>query len=205
MADLSGSAPRRRFWGWGIEGAGPSAAQQDAIRGVLEARFGTSLSPVPEPRLEDVNLPAPRVSAPESLSEICSAGPHDRAGHTYGKSYRDSVRGVRGEFPNPPDLVAFPRDEAEVASLLDWASDARLAAIPYGGGSSVVGGVEGPVGDDWRGVLTIDLGRLGPTSSAPHGRSSIVTRIITALSTAIALGVLAGTAIGVAAQGPMLA
>jgi alkyldihydroxyacetonephosphate synthase len=160
MAEARGEAPRRRFWGWGVEGAGPSEAQQEGIRSVLEARFDTALSPVPEPRLEDVTLPKPRIEPKDTLAHLCSADPHERAGHTYGKSYRDSVRGVRGEFPHPPDLVAFPESEADVTALLDWASDARLAVVPYGGGSSVVGGVETAIGGDYRGVLTVDLTRL---------------------------------------------
>jgi alkyldihydroxyacetonephosphate synthase len=56
--------------------------------------------------------------------------------------------------------VAFPTTEAEVAALLDWCSDAGAAAIPYGGGSSVVGGVEF-TGDGFAGTVTIDLGKMG--------------------------------------------
>jgi alkyldihydroxyacetonephosphate synthase len=49
--------------------------------------------------------------------------------------------------------VAYPRDEAEVAAVLDWCAGARIACIPYGGGSSVVGGVEARVGDSSWGCL----------------------------------------------------
>ncbi|MEC9298876.1 MAG: carboxypeptidase regulatory-like domain-containing protein, partial [Gemmatimonadota bacterium] len=56
----------------------------------------------------------------------------------YGRSYRDVVRGGRGEFPNPPDVVAYPRDEDEIAAVLDWCSDQGIVCIPFGGGSSVV-------------------------------------------------------------------
>lgn len=152
--------PRRRFWGWGIEGRGPGPDHQAGIARVLSDRFGVALSPpVPEPRIEDVVLPAPRVAPPAALAGICSTDREDRAGHAYGKSFRDVVRGLRREFPNPPDVVARPRDEAEVAALLDWCGSADLVAIPYGGGSSVVGGVE-PPREARRGVVTIDLERL---------------------------------------------
>ena len=70
------------------------------------------------------------------------------------------VRGFRGEIDNPPDLVARPRDEAEVEAVLGWCADAGAAAIPYGGGTSVVGGVEPRVGDRYAGAVTIDLGAL---------------------------------------------
>ena len=57
-------------------------------------------------------------------------------------------------------MVAFPRDAGEVEALLDWCAERGAAAIPYGGGTSVVGGVEAAVGDGYAGAVTIDLGRL---------------------------------------------
>ena len=127
----------------------------------MAGRFGVDALDVREPpALTDIALRPPRVSPPAALAERCSSEIYDRAGHTYGKSYRDVVRAFRGDLANPPDLVAFPRDERDVVALLDWCADARLAAIPYGGGSSVVGGVECDVGDDFSGVVSIDLTRL---------------------------------------------
>jgi alkyldihydroxyacetonephosphate synthase len=127
----------------------------------VAARFGVDELDVREPpTLADLALRAPRVSPPATLAELCSYDLYDRAGHTYGKAYRDVVRAFRGDLANPPDVVAFPRDEGDVVALLDWCADARVAAIPYGGGSSVVGGVECDVGDDFEGVVSIDLTRL---------------------------------------------
>jgi alkyldihydroxyacetonephosphate synthase len=154
------SGPQRSFWGWGLEGAGPSAEQVRGVARTLSERFGVPLEPAAPPRLEAIALRPPRVRPPAALAPICSDAPEARAGHSYGKSYRDVVRGFRGEFPNPPDQVAFPRDEAELAALLAWCGEARVAAIPYGGGSSVVGGVEPAVGDGYAGALSLDLGRL---------------------------------------------
>jgi alkyldihydroxyacetonephosphate synthase len=154
-------AARRKFWGWGLEGSGPDETQATAITRTLAARFGRSaLELAPAPRLEDVRLRPARVKAPAALAEILSDAAFDRASHAYGKSYRDVVRGARGEFEHPPDLVAFPRREADVAALLDWCGSERLAALPYGGGSSVVGGVEARVSEAFRGAVSIDLGRL---------------------------------------------
>jgi alkyldihydroxyacetonephosphate synthase len=151
----------RSFWGWGRVGGGPSPEQQEGIRKTLAARLGAGeLELAPEPRLADLSLPEPRITPPKSLAKVLSRDPADRAGHTYGKSYRDVIRALRGDFRSPPDWVAFPRSEAEVASLLDWCAEAGAAAIPYGGGSSVVGGVESAVGDGYRGAVSIDLGRL---------------------------------------------
>jgi hypothetical protein len=178
--EVEGMGRRRKFWGWGFEGEGPDAAQAAGIAGVLAKRFGVAeLELAPEPRVEDLKLPAPRMAPPPRLAELCSTAALDRASHTYGKSYRDIVRAVRGQFEHPPDAVAFPRDEDDVVALLDWCSDAELAAIPYGGGSSVVGGVEPRVGERYRGTVSIDLMRLGgvleidPTSRAARVQAGI--------------------------------
>ncbi len=113
--------------------------------------------PVPA---EEVDLAPSRLSAPESLAGILSDDRHDRLGHALGKAYRDVVRGFRGEFPNPPDLVAFPQDESEIEAVLEFCEGQGAAAIPYGGGTSVVGGVEPRLSADYSGAVSIDLGKL---------------------------------------------
>ena len=150
----------RSWWGWGNEGVGPDSRQQESIAEGFRSRFQRADIAVRQPvRLEDLELPPPRVSPSTKLAEVFSDGVRDRAGHAYGKSYRDVVRAFRGQIDNPPDLVAFPRHEDDVAAVLDWASGADVAVVPYGGGSSVVGGVECPLGDR-QGVVSLDLGRL---------------------------------------------
>ena len=173
-------AKTRKFWGWGNEGEGPSDEQAVGIGKTLGSRFGVAeLTVAPAPLLADVQLAAPRVRPPSSLAELCSDAPFDRASHTYGKSYRDTVRGARGDFEPAPDLVAFPRDEADVTALLDWCGAGEIAAIPYGGGSSVVGGVEARDCDAYRGAVSIDLAGLGKlleldrTSRAAHFQAGI--------------------------------
>ena len=157
---MSGGA-RRKFWGWGVEGAGPTPEQVDGIARTLATRFpGVELVRRAPPTEAELALPAPRVAPPASLAPLCSTAPVDRAGHTYGKSFRDVVRAYERRFEHPPDLVAYPRAEADVAALLDWCGQTGTAAIPYGGGSSVVGGVEAAVGDGYRGAVSIDLGGL---------------------------------------------
>ena len=152
---------RRKFWGWGWEGEGPDPNQLAAIEAGLGPMLGiTAPARVAPPRLEELELRAPRVKAPASLEAVLTDAPYERAAHSYGKSYRDLVRALARDFRNPPDLVAYPESEAQLVQLLDWCSDQRLAAIPYGGGSSVCGGVEPSVGDRYAGTLSIDLGKL---------------------------------------------
>jgi alkyldihydroxyacetonephosphate synthase len=155
------AAGRRRFWGWGREGEGPTAEQQETIARAVAARFGLDdVRITPPPRIEELALPAPRVAPPPALAALCSTEAEDRAGHAYGKAFRDVVRALRREYPHPPDVVAFPRREGDVVDVLDWCTRERLAVIPYGGGSSVVGGVEPRLDGRWRGAVSLDLGRL---------------------------------------------
>ena len=91
------------------------------------------------------------------LADLAADDPLDRARHSIGRSYRDLVRGIRGRLDHVPDLVMRPRSEAEVVALLDWAGDAQVAVIPYGGGTSVVGGVEPAVDASYAGVVSLDL------------------------------------------------
>ena len=158
---MANTAKVRKFWGWGYEGEGPSRDQQEQMAKTLAAMFELDdLAVADPPTIDELRLRPPRLDPPASLAPLCTTDPVERAGHTYGKSFRDVVRAFRREFAHPPDVVAVPRTEAEVADVLDWCGDAGAAAIPYGGGSSVVGGVECPVDDDYRGAVTIDLGNL---------------------------------------------
>ncbi len=149
---------RRSFWAWGLEQDEPTAAQVREAAARLSQRYGVEVAPQPLPRSADLRLRPPRISPPASLAAICVADDHDRAVHTYGRSFRDRIRAYNLQFPNPPDIVAHPATEAEVTAVLDWCSSSGYAAIPYGGGSSTVAGFEPPEGYD--GVVTIDLSAL---------------------------------------------
>ncbi len=152
-------ARRLKHWGWGYEDEQLSHEQRRAAAELISGRLGFGSiepeSPAPLPQ-----LPQPRLKAPDAFAEICFADDYERALHAYGRSYRDTVRAFRGHFEHPPDLVAHPRDEAEVQAVLDWALSAGAAVIPFGGGTSVVGGVEPRVGERYAGVVTIDLKAL---------------------------------------------
>jgi alkyldihydroxyacetonephosphate synthase len=108
--------------------------------------------------LDAVEIRGPRLKAPSNLGDLFTDERYERVSRALGKAYRDVVRGFRGEFPNPPDLVALPRDESEIEAALSWSEAEGAAVIPYGGGTSVVGGVEGRLGD--RPFVSLDLRRL---------------------------------------------
>src|SRR5436190_22900334 len=152
---------RRKHWGWGFGDSQPSRRDLEAAAAGVREQLGFGATEVEEPApLDTIDLPGPRVEPPASLSELLSSDAYERVSHALGKAYRDVVRGFRGQIENPPDLVAHPENEADVERVLAWCTDQGLAAIPYGGGTSVVGGVEARVGDGYEGVVTIDLGRL---------------------------------------------
>jgi len=126
----------------------------------VEAHFSMALrESASAPRLEDIRLKAPRIKAPSSLP-FCTSEHYDRAAHTYGKSYPELARGLARDYASAPDVVAYPRDEADVQRVLDWAAEADATVTPFGGGSSVCGGVEAKR-DGHKGAATIDLRRLG--------------------------------------------
>jgi alkyldihydroxyacetonephosphate synthase len=152
------SALTRSWQGWGWEESAATGGQTARLAAALAGRFGIEPPVAERPvALEDLELPAPRVVPPSGLAHLCSADRRDRAAHAYGRSYRDVVRLLRGDLPHPPDLVAHPADEADVVAMLDWCGSSGIAAIPYGGGSSVVGGVEADIGDRFSGVVSLDL------------------------------------------------
>jgi alkyldihydroxyacetonephosphate synthase len=151
------NAARRSFWAWCLESEEPTNAERADLARKLSERAGTTITPRPVPDLADAELRAPRITVPEGLAPWCATDAWERAFHSYGAHLTDRVRAFNLEFPNPPDVVAHPRDEAELEATLDWCASEGHVAVPYGGGSSVVWGVNPPEADA---VVTIALDRL---------------------------------------------
>jgi len=151
--------PTRRFWGWGLDSDTLAPREQATIKAML-ARLEARFEDRAPPRAGDFDLPAPRISPPPALSAQFSATPLDRLNHCAGKSYADCARMWLCTPPPPPDWVAYPEDEQAVIDILDWAQAHDVAVIPYGGGSSVCGGVEAAVGPGYAAAISLDLERL---------------------------------------------
>jgi len=145
-------------WGWGGPDDEPRPAGLAALGPHVQATTGVAVQVPERPRpLAELPSSRRRAALPPALRPLVSVDPVDRARHGLGRSYRDLVRGVRGQVPHPADLVLRPRSEADVAAALDWATSTGVPLVPFGGGTSVVGGVE-PVGLD--APVSLDLGHL---------------------------------------------
>jgi alkyldihydroxyacetonephosphate synthase len=152
---------RHKHWGWGFEDQQPDRAALEATARAIHDRLGFEVSEIEEPvPLYEIELLEPRLKAPKRFAEMFSAERYDRISHALGKAYRDVVRGFRGEFPNPPDLVAYPESAEDVDAVLAFCADASAAAIPFGGGTSVVGGVEPRMREEYPAVVSVDLKRM---------------------------------------------
>ena len=152
---------RRKHWGWGYDDQQPSRDQVEGIARAVTDRLGFEVDEIEEPvPLDAVELAKSRLKPPKRFGDLFSADRYDRIAHSLGKAYRDVVRGFRGEFPNPPDLVAYPESPEDVDVVLNFCADEKAAAIPFGGGTSVVGGVEPRGLEEYRGVVSVDMRRM---------------------------------------------
>jgi pimeloyl-ACP methyl ester carboxylesterase len=151
--------PRLKFWGWGYEGEVLAPDEVRWLEGMWAQQFHIhQFDPTPPPTADEIHLRPSRLSIPAPLLPICTAEHYERLLHSHGASFPDSVRIFARDFSNPPDVIAYPRHVQDVLALLDWCGDVGAAIIPFGGGTSVVGGVEPP--RDYPAVVTVDMARM---------------------------------------------
>ena len=154
-----------RWWGWGEDGHVVSLPDSAAavLRDELGSDPGAHRRPV---ALADVRLPEPRLSAAARERLAGAVGREHvrddreaRVVHAAGRSYPDLIRLRSGDGSSAPDAVVLPGSAEEVAAALAACVEHRVAVVPFGGGTSVVGGVE-PVSDGLGAAVSIDLRRL---------------------------------------------
>lgn len=149
---------RLSHWGWGWADRFPDAATRRIFAQQVQLLGGfDELTPREPHPLEDATLPEPRIVAPASLAEVASASVYDRASRSHGRAYRDLVRGFTGDFRSAPDVVLRPTDEEHVRLAIEWAAENDVALVPFGGGTSVVGGVEVEAREAFAGVACLDM------------------------------------------------
>jgi len=171
------NAPRRdsKWWGWGDPSVEPEL--DGAALATLRERVGV-LEPAPRAsELDGFELPDPE-PLPDALVEAVGAaavftGVEDRVRHAAGCGYADLARLRAGRLEAAPDAVLLPADAAAVRRALDVCAAEGVAVVPFGGGTSVVGGVEPLRGAHSR-LVSLDLTRL---RGAEVDRRSLTARL----------------------------
>ena len=163
---------RLRWDGWG-ERPGGGSFPEAGLR-MLSAELGLSGRSTPPVTLAEVGLAESRLGdgARAALAGVVGEGNVDgsreaRIRRSAGRSYPDLIRLRSGDAAIAPDAVVAPADHAEVAAVLEACADGQVAVVPFGGGTSVVGGVE-PVHDGFGAVIALDLRRLGSVAVDRH-------------------------------------
>ncbi|MBI3677062.1 MAG: FAD-binding oxidoreductase [Proteobacteria bacterium] len=150
--------------GWGWAAAKDELASREELWLWLADELGMpSLLATPARPLEEIALPAPRLSAAQRENFVSLLGADrvrddkfERTFHALGRSYHDVLRLRAGNISAAPDAVLYPRGTEEVLSILSTAAENNIAVVPYGGGTSVVGGVSAN-GASFPAVVTVDL------------------------------------------------
>jgi alkyldihydroxyacetonephosphate synthase len=157
------NAPRRdsKWWGWGDPATEPEL--DGPALGTLRERIGEVGTPAPAPVIEDFELPEAQ-PLPSSIVEAVGeenvfADNEDRIRHATGCGYTDLARLRSGRLEAAPDAVVLPADADAVQRVLELCATEGVAVVPFGGGTSVVGGVE-PLRGSHERLISLDLCRL---------------------------------------------
>jgi alkyldihydroxyacetonephosphate synthase len=149
---------------WGDPAA--AAPLSPGIRSLLTQALGIDAEPIAEPTLDQVKVRPSALSGADrdALSAIVGAEhllteDSVRILHAGGKSTLDLLRRRDFGVQDAPDAVLAPGDDDEVAAVLRFCADHSIAVVPFGGGTSVVGGLD-PLRGDFKAVVAVDLQRF---------------------------------------------
>jgi alkyldihydroxyacetonephosphate synthase len=166
-------------WGWAAHPDGVSA--RDEVWTWLATELGMpSLLATPARNLDDITLPPSRLSSTDwhVLSALLGLDrirddKLERAFHARGQSYHDLLRLRAGDLSDAPDAVVYPRSRDDVLKLLAFASERSVAVVPFGGGTSVVGGVTAQRGN-LNATISVDMSEMNRLESLdPQSRTAV--------------------------------
>ena len=161
MSEGAAAAPEMRWWGWGTDAAArPLPAH---ARAFLQEHVGVAERPREHVQLEQVKIEPSRLSGAATAALAAVVGAEgvrvdhgERVLHAAGKGYPDLVRLRAGMPDGAPDAVVHPRGHEQLAALLALCAERSLAVVPFGGGTSVVGGVA-PLLGAHRAVIALEM------------------------------------------------
>jgi alkyldihydroxyacetonephosphate synthase len=156
--------PDLSWSGWGDPAEATALPQ--AVLDLLKQGLGVSHPGRKPPPLDEFPLPEPRLADAarrriERLvgAEHLTSESEPRIRHLRGKSTPDLLRLRNSDAGGVPDAVVTPANHDEVQALLTLCTEERIAVTPFGGGTSVVGGLE-PQTDAFTATIALDLRRL---------------------------------------------
>jgi alkyldihydroxyacetonephosphate synthase len=173
-----------KWWGWGWEDTSRPIEGFPVLWRYLQTRL--KVDPAvhrPVPPIDQVRIP-PSLLSPDELAELekvvgegnVSTDHRDRVAHVLGRSYKDLVRLRSGSIYRAPDAILFPEDEGSVTGVLAIARRRRYAIVPFGGGTSVVGGVEPLADGTYAATLTLDLRRMNRVQAIDEHAGLVVAQ-----------------------------
>lgn len=172
---MTGPGPRMRWWGWGVDGndlpISPGAEH------MLREELGVSDQASPPPQMDDLALPEAKLadSVRDALVQIVGAqnvreSRVERISHAVGRSYPNLLALRSGRLEAAHDAIVYPGSADEIATVLKVCGEHGVAVVPFGGGTSVVGGVDALSGPQ----IALDLTRMNRLISAD--RKSLTAR-----------------------------
>ena len=169
-------------WGW-QDKTFDFEGREDSFWSYVSDRLGvTELRDTPSLDLDEVPLPASRLSDEQQQElrrildpERVHFGRFERIFHAVGRSYHDLIRLRSGTLRGVPDAIVYPQTEIELQHLIGLAERWSCALIPFGGGSSVVGGVEGDSPAGFAAVITVDMTHMNRVLSIDE--ESLMARV----------------------------
>lgn len=164
-----------RWWGWGVDGN--DLPISSGVERLLRDKLGVSRQASRPPQLDDLTLPEAKLTDAVCDPLVQVVGVEnvrtsrvERISHAVGRSYPNLLALRSGRLEAAPNAVVYPGSAAEIAAVLKACGKHGVAVVPFGGGTSVVGGVDASADPQ----ISLDLTRMNRLISAD--RKSLTAR-----------------------------
>ncbi len=152
---------QRSLWAWGWRDKFPDDGARKGLAQMVGALLPSAAPALRALPSDEPVVDAPGIAVPDALAELSTQRPYDRASRARGRAFADLVAGLAGDYAGAPDLVVTPRNSDDVVRVLAECDARGWAVVPFGGGTSVVFGVDSKQArGDGRSVVALDLGAL---------------------------------------------